>query len=253
MQEIREATDYRIPIQLKLGAARVYDDVRMAAKCGPDIIYLDGAEGSTGAGPHIAAEETGIPLMAAIPEARRALEDVGLADEIDLVVAGGIRNGADVAKCIALGATAIAIGTVGLMALNCNKEIPGVTDYMGTVGVPAGQCYHCHTGRCPVGITTQDPELRKRLDVDEGALRVYNILTAMTMELQMMARACGKTDVHSLEPEDLCALTVEASAMAKVPLAGTNYVPGVTEETTLNEIKTMMEKYLADSGQMPGV
>ena len=242
VQEIREATDYRIPIQLKLGAARVYDDVRMAAKCGPDIIYLDGAE-----------EETGIPLMAAIPEARRALEDVGLADEIDLVVAGGIRNGADVAKCIALGATAIAIGTVGLMALNCNKEIPGVTDYMGTVGVPAGQCYHCHTGRCPVGITTQDPELRKRLDVDEGALRVYNILTAMTMELQMMARACGKTDVHSLEPEDLCALTVEASAMAKVPLAGTNYIPGVTEESTLNEIKTMMEKYLADSGQMPGV
>ena len=77
IQEIREATDYQIPIQLKLGAARVYDDVRMAAKCGPDVIYLDGAEGGTGAGPHIAAEETGIPLMAAIPEARRALEDVG--------------------------------------------------------------------------------------------------------------------------------------------------------------------------------
>ena len=104
VQEIREATDYQIPIQLKLGASRVYDDVRMAAKCGPDIIYLDGAEGGTGAGPHIATEETGIPLMAAIPEARRALEDVGLSDEIDLVVAGGIRNGADVAKCIALGA-----------------------------------------------------------------------------------------------------------------------------------------------------
>ena len=103
IQEIREATDYQIPIQLKLGAARVYDDVRMAAKCGPDIIYLDGAEGGTGAGPHIATEETGIPLMAAIPEARRALEDVGLADEIDLVVAGGIRNGGDVAKALALG------------------------------------------------------------------------------------------------------------------------------------------------------
>ena len=100
IQEIREATDYQIPIQLKLGAARVYDDVRMAAKCGPDIIYLDGAEGGTGAGPHIATEETGIPLMAAIPEARRALEDVGLADEIDLVVAGGIRNGGDVAKAL---------------------------------------------------------------------------------------------------------------------------------------------------------
>ena len=77
VQETREATNYEIPIQLKLGAARVYDDVRMAAKCGPDIIYLDGAEGGTGAGPHTAAEETGIPLMAAIPEARRALEDVG--------------------------------------------------------------------------------------------------------------------------------------------------------------------------------
>ena len=230
VQETREATNYEIPIQLKLGAARVYDDVRMAAKCGPDIIYLDGAEGGTGAGPHTAAEETGIPLMAAIPEARRALEDVGLADEIDLVVAGGIRNGGDVAKCIALGADAIAIGHSALMALNCNKEIPGVTDYEGTIGVPAGQCYHCHTGRCPVGITTQDPELRKRLNVEEAAGRVYNFLHTLTLEVQMLARACGKTDVHSLEPEDLAALTVEAAAMAKVPLAGTNYVPGVSEE-----------------------
>ena len=188
IQEIREATDYQIPIQLKLGAARVYDDVRMAAKCGPDIIYLDGAEGGTGAGPHIATEETGIPLMAAIPEARRALEDVGLADEIDLVVAGGIRNGGDVAKALALGAKAVAIGHSALMALNCNKEIPGVTDYEGTVGVPAGQCYHCHTGRCPVGITTQDPELRKRLIVDEAAERVYNFLHTLTLEVQMLAR-----------------------------------------------------------------
>ena len=228
IQEIREATDYQIPIQLKLGAARVYDDVRMAAKCGPDIIYLDGAEGGTGAGPHIATEETGIPLMAAIPEARRALEDVGLADEIDLVVAGGIRNGGDVAKALALGAKAVAIGHSALMALNCNKEIPGVTDYEGTIGVPAGQCYHCHTGRCPVGVATQDPELRKRLVVDEAAERVYNFLHTLTLEVQMLARACGKTNVHSLEPEDLCALTVEAAAMAKVPLAGTDYIPGVT-------------------------
>jgi len=240
VQEIREATDYQVPIQLKLGAARVYDDVRMAAKCGPDIIYLDGAEGGTGAGPHIATEETGIPLMAAIPEARRALEDVGLSDEIDLVVAGGIRNGADVAKALALGATAVAIGHSALMALNCNKEIPGVTDYEGTVGVPAGQCYHCHTGRCPVGITTQDPELRKRLVVEDASLRVYNFLTTMTMELQMLARACGKTNVHSLEPEDLAALTIEASAMARVPLAGTNYTVGQTEQEILAEVKRLL-------------
>jgi glutamate synthase domain-containing protein 2 len=245
IQEVREATDYQVPIQLKLGASRVYDDVRMAAKCGPDIIYLDGAEGGTGAGPHVATEETGIPLMAAIPEARRALEDVGLADEIDLVVAGGIRNGADVAKALALGAKAVAIGHSAMMALNCNKEIPGVTDYEGTVGVPAGQCYHCHTGRCPVGVATQDPELRKRLVVEEAAERVYNFLTAMTMELQMLARACGKTNVHSLEPEDLAALTVEAAAMAKVPLAGTTYVPGVTE----GEIKAEVQRLLAKKEQ----
>ena len=246
IQEIREATNYQVPIQLKLGAARVYDDVRMAAKCGPDIIYLDGAEGGTGAGPHVAAEETGIPLMAAIPEARRALEDVGLVDEIDLVVAGGIRNGGDIAKCIALGAKAVAIGHSALMALNCNKEIPGVTDYEGTVGVPAGKCYHCHTGRCPVGITTQDPELRKRLHVDEAAERVYNFLHTLTLEVQMLARACGKTNVHSLEPEDLCALTVEAAAMARVPLAGTDYIPGVTEERALERIERLLERHLTN-------
>src|SRR5437870_5963203 len=174
IQEVREATDYRIPIQLKLGAARVYDDVRMAAKCGPDTIYLDGAEGSTGAGPHIATEETGIPLMAAIPEARRALEDIGLADEIDLIVAGGIRNGADVAKCLALGAKAVAIGTAGLMALNSNKENPGDTDYEEYAGEPAWQCDHCSKRRRPVGITTLEPQLRKPLVVGEAAARVYH-------------------------------------------------------------------------------
>jgi hypothetical protein len=149
-----------------------------------------------------------------------------------------------VAKCIALGADAVAIGHSALMALNCNKEIPGVTDYEGTIGVPAGQCYHCHTGRCPVGITTQDPELRKRLHVEEAANRVYNFLHTLTLEVQMLARACGKTDVHSLEPEDLAALTVEASAMARVPLAGTEYIPGVTETNALEEIKTLLDRHL---------
>src|SRR5918998_364332 len=200
IQEIREATDYQVPIQLKLGAARVYDDVRMAAKCGPDII--------------------------------------------DLVGAGGIRNGGDIAKCVALGAKAVAIGHSALMALNCNKEIPGVTDYMGSMGVPAGECYHCHTGRCPVGITTQDPELRARLNVEQGSQRVYNFLHTLTLETQMLARACGKTSVHSLEPEDLAALTVEAAAMAKVPLTGTDYIPGVSEERALARIERLPEQHL---------
>jgi hypothetical protein len=97
-----------------------------------------------------------------------------------------------------------------------------------------------------VGITTQDPELRKRLHVDEAAQRVYNFLHTLTLEVQMLARACGKTDVHSLEPEDLAALTVEAAAMARVPLAGTEYVPGVTEANALEEIKTLLDRHLAN-------
>ena len=230
INELREATDGQIPIQLKLGSARVYDDVRMAAKTGPDSIYLDGMEGSTGAGPHLATEETGVPGIAAIRQARKALDDVGKTGEISLVYAGGVRNGADVAKALALGADAVSIGTAALVALNCNKDIPGA-DYPGTMGVEAGYCYHCHTGRCPVGVTTQDPVLRKRLDPDEAAERVYNFLHTLTIECQMMARACGKTNVHSLEPEDLAALTMEASAMAMVPLAGTQHTVGRPEMT----------------------
>ena len=227
IDELREMTN-GVPIQLKLGAARVYDDVRMAAKTGPDSIYLDGMEGSTGAGPHIAAENTGIPGIVAIREARRALDDVGKSGEISLIYAGGIRDGADVAKALALGADGVSIGTAGLIALNCNKDIPEA-DFKKEIGVEAGHCYHCHTGRCPVGITTQDPELRKRLNPDAAALRVYNLLHTMTMECQMLARACGKTNVHSLEPEDLAALTMEASAMCKIPLAGTDQVAGVAD------------------------
>ena len=228
--ELREATNWEVPIQLKLGAARVYDDVRMAAKTGTDSIYVDGMEGSTGAGPHIAAEETGVPGIAAIRQARKALDDVDKSGEISLVYAGGIRNGADVAKALALGADAVAIGTAAMIALNCNKDIPEA-DFEKEIGVEAGYCYHCHTGRCPVGVATQDPELRKRLNPDEAAVRVYNLLHTMTIECQMLARACGKTDVHSLEPEDLAALTVEASALAMVPLAGSQHTVGRPDMT----------------------
>ncbi len=225
IDEIREATNGEVPIQLKLGAARVYDDVRMAAKTGPDSIYMDGMEGGTGAGPHLATEETGVPGIAAIRQARQALDDVGKSGEISLVYAGGIRNGGDVAKALALGADAVAIGHSVMMALNCNKNIPE-SDFPNEIGVEAGHCYHCHTGRCPVGIATQDPQLRARLNPDEAAVRVYNFLHTLTIECQMLARACGKTNVHSLEPEDLAALTMEASAMAQVPLAGTQHTVG---------------------------
>jgi glutamate synthase domain-containing protein 2 len=202
----------------------------MAAKTDPDAIYIDGMEGGTGAGPHLATEETGVPGIAAIRQARRALEDVGMSGDITLVYAGGIRNGGDVAKALALGADAVAIGHSSLMALNCNKNIPEA-DYEREIGVEAGYCYHCHTGRCPVGVATQDPELRKRLNPDDAAERVYNFLHTLTIECQMLARACGKTNVHSLEPEDLAALTMEASALAQVPLAGSQHTVGRPDMT----------------------
>ena len=169
-----------------------------------------------------------MPGMAAIRQARKAIDDLGKRGDITLIYAGGIRNGADVAKAIALGADAIAIGHSSMMALNCNKDIPEA-NYQEEMGVDPGHCYHCHTGRCPVGIATQDPILRARLDPDEAAERVYNFLHTLTIEAQLFARACGKTNIHSLEPEDLAALTMESSAMAGVPLAGTNHTVGVKD------------------------
>ena len=224
IEELREATDWQVPIFVKMGATRVYDDVKLAAKAGADVIAVDGMEGGTGASPELLQDHTGIPTLAAVSEARRALEEMGLYGEVQLIIAGGIRSGTDAAKALALGADAVYIGTAALIALNCNKPLY-VEDYR-TLGTEPYACHHCHTGRCPVGITTQDPELMKRLPIPEAAERVANFLHAMTLEIQMLARACGKADVHDLEPEDLRALTVEAAAITGIPLVGTNWVPG---------------------------
>jgi glutamate synthase domain-containing protein 2 len=222
VEELREATDWRVPIFIKMGASRVYDDVKLAAKAGADVIVVDGMEGGTGASPSIFQEHTGIPTLAAVCEARAALEDIGLYGEVQLIIAGGLRDGADAAKAMSLGADAVYIGTAALIGLNCNKAVHEA-DY-AALGAAPGACHHCHTGRCPVGITTQDPELMKRLDIGEGAERVRNLLHAMTLEIQMIARSCGKSDVHHLEPEDMAALTLEASAICGLPLAGTRKV-----------------------------
>ncbi len=224
VEEIREATDWQVPIFIKMGASRVFDDVKLAAKAGADVIVVDGMEGGTGASPAILQEHTGIPTLAAVCEARAALEECGLYGVVQLIIAGGIRDGVDAAKAIALGADAIYIGTAALISLNCNKPIY-VEDYE-KLGTEPHFCHHCHTGRCPVGITTQDPELMKRLDIERGAERVCNLLRAMTLEIQMLARACGKSDVHHLEPEDMAALSMEASAICGIPLAGMRKVFG---------------------------
>jgi methylamine---glutamate N-methyltransferase subunit C len=222
IEELREATDWQVPIFVKMGASRVFDDVKLAAKAGADVIVVDGMEGGTGASPAILQEHTGVPTLAAVCEARAALEDCGLYGEVQLIIAGGIRDGVDAAKAMALGANAVYIGTAALIALNCNRGL--YLDDYHALGAEPGYCHHCHTGRCPVGITTQDEELMKRLDIDEGADRVANLLRAMTLEIQMLARACGKSDVHHLEPEDMAALSLEASAICGIPLAGTRKV-----------------------------
>jgi glutamate synthase domain-containing protein 2 len=224
VEELREATGWRVPIFIKMGASRVFDDVKLAAKAGADVIVVDGMEGGTGASPAILQEHTGIPTLAAVCEARAALEDIGLYGEVQLIIAGGIRDGVDAAKAIALGADAVYIGTAALIALNCNKPLY-VEDYR-TLGAEPRYCHHCHTGLCPVGITTQDPGLMARLPVDEASTRVANLLRAMTMEIQMLARACGKSDIHHLEPEDMAALSMEASAICGIPLAGVRKAHG---------------------------
>jgi glutamate synthase domain-containing protein 2 len=224
VEELREATDGQVPIFVKMGASRVFDDVKLAAKAGADVIVVDGMEGGTAASPAILQEHTGLPTLAAVCEARRALEDIGVYGEVQLIIAGGIRDGVDAAKAMALGADAIYIGTAALIALNCNRAMYEI-DYHA-IGAAPYHCHHCHTGRCPVGITTQNPELMKRLDIDEGAERVFNLLRAMTLEIQMLARACGKSDIHHLEPEDMAALTAEASMICGIPLAGTRKVFG---------------------------
>ena len=224
IQELREITDWEKPIYVKVGATRPYYDVALAVKSGADVVVLDGMQGGTAATQDVFIEHVGIPILAAIRPAVQALQDLDMHRKVQLIVSGGIRNGADVAKALAMGADAVAIGTAALVALGDNDP-HWEADYQ-KLGTTAG-CYDdWHEGRDPAGITTQDPELAKRLDPIKAGKRLANYLAVLTMETQIIARACGKSHVHNLEPDDLVALTVEAAAMAGVPLAGTNWIPG---------------------------
>ncbi|MBF8780327.1 FMN-binding glutamate synthase family protein [Pseudomonas fulva] len=222
--ELREITDWEKPIYVKIGASRPYYDVKLAVKAGADVIVLDGMQGGTAATQEVFIEHVGIPILPAIPQAVQALQEMGMHRQVQLIVSGGIRNGADVAKAMALGADAVAIGTAALIALGDNH--PRLDQELKKIGSAAGYYDDWQNGRDPAGITTQDPDLAKRLDPQEAGRRLANYLRVLVLEAQTMARACGKSHLHNLDPEDLVALTVEAAAMARVPLAGTCWVPG---------------------------
>ncbi len=224
IQELREITDWQVPIYIKVGATRVGYDVSLAVKSGADVIVVDGMQGGTAATQDVFIEHVGIPTLPAVRMAVEALQELGMHRKVQLIVSGGIRSGADAAKALALGADAVSIGSAAMVAMGCNRNAY-LEDY-DAIDTAPGFCHHCHTGRCPVGITTQDPQLEARLQPEQGARWLRNYLSTMVLELQTLARACGKTHVSNLEPEDLTALTIEAAAMAKIPLAGTDWIPG---------------------------
>jgi glutamate synthase domain-containing protein 2 len=222
--ELREITDWEKPVYVKIGATRTYYDVKLAVHAGADVVVVDGMQGGTAATQEVFIEHVGIPTLAAIPQAVQALQELGVHRQVQLIVSGGIRTGADVAKAIALGADAVAIGTAALIALGDNH--PRHDAEYRALGSAAGYFDDLQDGRDPAGISTQDEVLAARLDPVEGGRRLANYLRVLTMEAQTIARACGKAHLHHLEPEDLVALTIESAAMARVPLAGTDWIPG---------------------------
>jgi glutamate synthase domain-containing protein 2 len=222
--ELREITDWEKPIYIKVGATRPYFDTALAVKAGADAVVMDGMQGGTAATQDVFIEHAGIPTLAAIRPAVEALQDLGVHREVQLIVSGGIRNGADVAKALALGADAVSIGVAAMIALGDNS--PELEEDYAELSTSAGFYDDWHEGRDPAGISTQDEELASRFDPELGGRRLANYLRTMTLEAQTLARACGKSHLHNLEPEDLVALTVEAAAMARVPLAGTSWIPG---------------------------
>jgi methylamine---glutamate N-methyltransferase subunit C len=218
LQELREITDWEKPIFVKVGATRTYYDVQLAVKAGADVIVLDGMQGGTAATQDVFIEHVGIPTLPAVKLAVDALEELDMHRKVQLVVSGGIRTGADVAKALALGADAVSIGVAALIALGDNA--PELEGEYAAIGSAAGFYDDWQAGRDPAGISTQEDALAARFDPLLGGRRLANYLRVLTLEAQTLARACGKSHVHNMEPEDLVALTIEASLMTGVPLAG---------------------------------
>ncbi|MDC0625298.1 FMN-binding glutamate synthase family protein [Alphaproteobacteria bacterium] len=224
LTELREITEWKVPIFVKIAGARPFYDTALAVKAGADVVVLDGMQGGTAATQEVFIENVGQPTLACIRPAVDALQELDMHRKVQLVISGGIRNGADVSKALALGADAVSIGSAAMIAIGDND--PKWEKEYKKLGTTSGAYDDWHEGNDPAGISTQDPKLMKRLDPVKAGKKLSNYLKVMTLEAQTIARACGKNNLHNLEPEDLCALTVEAAAMARVPLAGTSWIPG---------------------------
>lgn len=199
---LREVTDWQKPIIVKLGPGRVDEDVRIAVESGADVISVDGMEGGTGAAPEVVIEHTGVPTLASLVQAVRTLDEMGMNDTVQLIITGGIRSGADVAKAMAMGADAVYIGTGAMIAMGCRA------------------CRMCYTGKCPVGVATQDPLLCERLDVDLAAMRVANYIKSMTEETKMLAMLAGHSDIRNFTTDDLRALNLDTTKITGLRLIG---------------------------------
>ncbi|UOY09763.1 FMN-binding glutamate synthase family protein [Methanonatronarchaeum sp. AMET6-2] len=204
IRQLREIVSWKIPVIVKFSAGRVRDDVAIAAKAGADAIAIDGMQAGTGAGPEIVLEHAGIPTMPATVEAAEALKELGLKEEISLIVGGGIKNGADVTKALALGADACYIGTGAMIAMGCTL------------------CNNCHRGTCPEGITTQRQRNREKLNPKKAGQKITNYLNTVTDEVIALTQQAGNTDVNKLEKTSLKALTTEAANMTGLQTPGPN-------------------------------
>ncbi len=222
IQELREATDYRLPVSLKLGAGRVRDDIKIALKSTADFVELDGSQGSTGASSSEVLEYVGIPTLAAIQEAMDALEEIGRAGELPVVLMGGIKDGVDVAKALALGASATAMGTALIIAGGCIS------------------CMQCHAGTCVVGIATQDSIHENRYDVPAEARNIHHFLEHVRWQLASIVHRLGYDDFRQLSRSDLVALTPEAAAITRLP-----YAPEYRRQPTpFSQVKPLLaERY----------
>ncbi len=199
IEELREATGYEVPVSVKLGAGRIRDDIKIAAKDGFDFVELDGMQGSTGAGSAEVIDNVGIPTLPAIIEAVEALEEIGARDKVQLVLMGGLRDGVDAVKALCLGADAVAFGTSVIIAGGCIA------------------CMQCHVGQCVTGIATQDPEHEKRYKPENESQNIHRFLESVRWQIAAITDALGYDDVRQLGRDDLVALTPEAAYITGLP------------------------------------